>query len=360
MPADARPYRFSLRAANALASILVIGLTLASYYLAPHFQPYLARTYQVFGQAFSGAAFLSTCAAGYALLLLGLYFFEPDPRLSKSVYALRALARLARAPGWVVRDGLPDLYRLGLLATLLKAFFAPLMLIWLLGHVESMLAAGSALLGTGERLWTDALAAFNSHGFWFLLYLLIFADVFFFTIGYLVEHPVFGNEIRSVDPTLLGWAAALACYPPFNEAASFVLGWHASDFPRFDDATTHVVLNLLLLAFMAVYASASVALNFKASNLTHRGIVDRGPYALVRHPAYVCKNLAWWIGAIPAVQAAAQISAWQAVLGIASVVGWSMVYVLRAVTEEDHLRRVDGAYDAYMARVRYRFVPGVW
>ena len=35
------------------------------------------------------------------------------------------------------------------------------------------------------------------------------------------------------------------------------------------------------------------------------------------------------------------------------------VYVLRALTEEDHLRRVDGEYDAYCRKVRYRFVPGI-
>ena len=40
------------------------------------------------------------------------------------------------------------------------------------------------------------------------------------------------------------------------------------------------------------YALASIALNFKSSNLTNRGIVARGPYAIVRHPAYITKNLA--------------------------------------------------------------------
>ena len=39
--------------------------------------------------------------------------------------------------------------------------------------------------------------------------------------------------------------------------------------------------------------------------------------------------------------------------------GWSMIYLLRALTEEDHLRRVDGDYAAYASRVRWRFIPGV-
>jgi protein-S-isoprenylcysteine O-methyltransferase Ste14 len=33
--------------------------------------------------------------------------------------------------------------------------------------------------------------------------------------------------------------------------------------------------------------------------------------------------------------------------------------VLRALTEEDHLRSVDGEYATYAAKVRFRFIPGV-
>ncbi|MCK7492814.1 MAG: hypothetical protein MZW92_15765 [Comamonadaceae bacterium] len=74
-----------------------------------------------------------------------------------------------------------------------------------------------------------------------------------------------------------------------------ILGAPVSDFHQFDDPTLHG-LNVLLLVLMAIYASASVALGLKAGNLTHRGIVARGPYAFIRHPAYTCKNMAWWIG----------------------------------------------------------------
>jgi protein-S-isoprenylcysteine O-methyltransferase Ste14 len=42
------------------------------------------------------------------------------------------------------------------------------------------------------------------------------------------------------------------------------------------------------------------------------------------------------------------------------VLGWTLIYVLRALTEEDHLRSVDGEYAAYAAKVRYRFIPGVY
>jgi hypothetical protein len=35
-------------------------------------------------------------------------------------------------------------------------------------------------------------------------------------IGYSLESRWLGNKTRSVEPTVLGWACALACYPPYN------------------------------------------------------------------------------------------------------------------------------------------------
>lgn len=184
-------------------------------------------------------------------------------------------------------------------------------------------------------------------------------DVFFFTLGYLVELPVLKNEIRSVDSTLFGWAVALACYPPFNQLTSQVLGWHSTDFPQFGHVGVHLAANIALLALMAIYSWASLALLFKASNLTHRGIIDHGPYRYVRHPAYVCKNLAWWIGLTPAALASAQTSVSALLTVLGSMAAWSAIYYLRAITEARHLSSVDGEYAAYCARVRYRFIPGV-
>jgi len=227
-----------------------------------------------------------------------------------------------------------------------------------MGHVVSASAHGLAI-GAGDLQGLDFLEVFNRHGFWLTIQIILVVDLGLFTIGYLVEMPRLKNEIRSVDPTLLGWAAALLCYPPFNALTGRILGSNVSDFPRFDDPTAHLSLNLLLLALMAAYASASVFLGLKASNLTHRGIVSRGPYALVRHPAYVCKNMAWWIGSAPLVSLAFSQSMVSGLGALAGVVGWTLLYVMRALTEEDHLRSVDGDYAAYAARVRYRFVPGV-
>lgn len=234
------------------------------------------------------------------------------------------------------------------------------MVVWLFSHTGHMLNHGNALLVALEKSNIDWMILFNTSGFWFLFKLILFLDVFFFTIGYLIELPILKNEIRSVDPTLLGWIVALASYPPFNSITATIFGGgYAADFPQFSHPILHLSANVFLLGLMAIYASASVALNFKASNLTHRGIVASGPYRFIRHPAYVCKNLAWWIGLVPTLIIATEISMTETLITIGSMLGWSIIYLLRALTEEDHLRSVDNSYDQYCEKVKYRFIPGV-
>ena len=113
---------------------------------------------------------------------------------------------------------------------------------------------------------------------------------------------------------------------------------------------------------MGVYSLASVALGFRASNLTHRGIVSWGPYRFVRHPAYMCKNLAWWIGGIPILMGVFSQDSGNSLfiaflLAFLTACCWSGIYFLRAITEERHLRSVNGEYDVYCKKVPYRFIP---
>ena len=354
-----RTWAFGQRARNFAASFFFITCAFLAYRYSPH----SAELRRIWNDALevSGTQVLTTGYVAYSLLLLIFYFAERAPRESKSIAALRAMHALLSTPARTIRDGLPRGDRLGLLTILLKGFFAPLMVLSLFDFTGTMIANGAYVVAHRTYLRSDFLLIFNSHGFWFLFQLILFLDVLFFTIGYLVEHPALKNEIRSVDPTWLGWAVALACYPPFNGIVTRMLGWSATDFPQFGNPVVHVAVSSLLLFLMAIYASASVALNLKASNLTHRGIISHGPYRWVRHPAYLCKNLAWWLGAMPAILAAWEHrTAGDAMLAVGSAAAWTAVYVLRALTEEDHLRKVDGEYDAYCRKVRYRFVPGVY
>lgn len=347
------------RLQNIAASAAVVAGACALYGVAPYNQRQLGSLFGGTSFSFTGAEFLLAAAVTYTALLSIYFLAAREGGASKSLRFFQIGLAFARFPADARRRGLSRDDRVALLSTLLKAFFAPLMAMSLMGFCMGTIDHATGLVASVGSL-ADLRTLFDRHGFWFLMQVILFVDVLIFTFGYLVELPVLGNSIRSVDPTLLGWAAAMLCYPPFNTVSGAILGSTRSDFPHFDNPTAHLLLNLAMLLLMAGYASASVALGFKASNLTHRGIVARGPYRWIRHPAYTCKNIAWWIGSLPLVSTAFSHSLSGGLQALASVAGWTLLYVLRAFTEEDHLRGVDGEYAAYAARVRHRFVPGLF
>jgi protein-S-isoprenylcysteine O-methyltransferase Ste14 len=243
------------------------------------------------------------------------------------------------------------------LALLLKFFFAPLMINWCLNHVADMTNSVMQVIG-GMNQGVTGRNLFDSSLFWACFQLILFVDTLLFTLGYIIELPALGNRIRSVDPTFFGWFICLACYPPFNDFTGRFLEWQSSDFPHFDNTAIHYIANVTLLLSLGIYSWASVALGFKASNLTNRGIVSHGPYAWVRHPAYIAKNFAWWIGAIPTLYVAfSSGDARVAGYSLLALCGWTTIYALRAITEERHLLLLDNGYAQYMQRVKWRFIP---
>jgi protein-S-isoprenylcysteine O-methyltransferase Ste14 len=311
----------------------------------------------------------------YAIVLIPFYLRYPWLHSKASVFLqgvwfslLRLVrpvsrareARLASNPLRLpLKAGLSPAAKQAALALLLKFFFAPLMINWCLGHAGDL---GNSLVqaANGIRQGISGRALFDGSLFWACFQLILFVDTLLFTMGYIIETPALRNRIRSVDPTFFGWAVCLACYPPFNEFTGRFLPWQSSDFPQFQSDVVHFVANLSLLLALSVYSWASVALAFKASNLTNRGIVSHGPYATVRHPAYAAKNLAWWIGALPnlyVIFASGDLRF--GAYALLSLCGWTMIYVLRAITEERHLLMGRNGYAEYMQRVRWRFIPRV-
>jgi len=104
-----------------------------------------------------------------------------------------------------------------------------------------------------------------------------------------------------------------------------------------------------IIILIGIYLWASVALGAKCSNLTNRGIVARGPYAFVRHPAYISKCLAWSIATLP----------YLSIINVAGAFFWVFIYYLRAITEERHLGK-DPEYRDYCKKVKWKFVPYLW
>lgn len=349
----------TLRLQSFLASSLLVVCACLAYRYAPFafHQRQFSELYGLGDLRFTAGQYLFWTASAYITALATFHALEPSGQASKALRALHVTLRFLRTPRQAWHAGLAADERLAVLTSVLKAFFGPLMAVSLMTFCNGTVVNAAALFATEARLGEFGLL--RGPSFWVVLQLVLFVDVLIFTLGYLVELPALDNQIRSVDRTFYGWAAALACYPPFNVVTGTILGSTMSDFPQFDDATIHAVLNALVLLLMAFYASASVALGWKGSNLTHRGIVSGGPYALIRHPAYISKNLAWWIGSVPVFQQAFALSWLAGLISVLSMFCWSALYLLRALTEEDHLKSVDGDYAAYASRVRYRFVPGL-
>ena len=245
-----------------------------------------------------------------------------------------------------------------LLAWIVKLFFAPLMIVWITNHFFNLI--NSSYSGYIIALnWWDFMSFFNTHFFMWAFTTILFFDVLFFTLWYLLEWQIFKNTIRSVESSFIGWAVVLICYPPFNSYLTNLVGWHSTDFPQFGNPIIHLSLNISILILMGIYAWASVALWLKASNLTNRWIISRWPYKYVRHPAYICKNIAWLIWWIPLIIVSFQNPETNTFAILLGLIAWAFIYYMRAMTEETHLS-LDPDYIIYKKQVPYKFIPKVW
>ncbi len=182
-----------------------------------------------------------------------------------------------------------------------------------------------------------------------LITLMFVVDVMFATVGYMLTFRVLDAHIRSANPHVQGWVAALICYPPFVlMSAGGPLDYHAgtADWVHWLQGYPLLLAGMgaLLVALTAIYAWATIAFGLRFSNLTHRGVLTHGPYAFSRHPAYLSKNLFWWLSTLPFLVTTGSISDGVRNAVIQGIV--SGVYWWRAKTEERHLGE-DPAYRAY-------------
>lgn len=262
------------------------------------------------------------------------FAIRPEPgtdkhwQLMERSFALLRLIPHDRGDRWLAK--------VGFLTLAVKAFYVPYLTSWAINDLYHQ---------RNLSLRFDwSFAAINEY----LVALFILIDVSFFAVGYIVELPQLRNQIRSVEPTLLGWLVCLWCYPPFNN-----FSFAPFDYPLNDSwvpplgQVGHAIGTVLITILWGIYTSATVALCWKSSNLTNRGIVARGPYAFVRHPAYASKLTLWGVE-----------SFFLGKLNFFYILGVTAIYALRAWTEERHLSRDDEFVD-YKRKVRFMFIPGI-
>jgi protein-S-isoprenylcysteine O-methyltransferase Ste14 len=266
-------------------------------------------------------------------VLVPLYLSLEDRTSPEPEDTLYRLGRLAALETRASRAELTE-YAMG---WAVKAFFLPLMLGWCVDDI---------------RWWTGSVPAgadfFNVYE---LLYgLMFFIDLTFSSVGYIFALKLFGTHIRGTQPRLLGWLAALACYPPFWPELSNTIFKYNPDGRTWGDffggvpVVSHLWA-LTILCLVAVYAISTVQFGVRFSNLTNRGILTNGPYRWLKHPAYVTKNISWWMLAVPFMPHAGYLESIRSCILILAVNG---IYYLRAKTEEQHLSE-DPAYREYAA-----------
>ena len=183
----------------------------------------------------------------------------------------------------------------------------------------------------------------------FLIAIMFMIDVCMATVGYMLTMKPLDSHIRTANPLLAGWVAALICYPPFVLMGNGgPLDYHAGGAEWDVWTREHEALQWLLGGWLvlltAIYACATVAFGLRFSNLTHRGILTHGPYRWTRHPAYLAKNLFWWFSALPFLSLSGNLT--DVVRNCALLGVTNAVYYWRAKTEEAHLG-ADPEYRAY-------------
>ncbi len=182
-----------------------------------------------------------------------------------------------------------------------------------------------------------------------LITTMFLVDVQFATVGYMLTMKPLDAHIRTANPYLAGWVAALMCYPPFilmNNGGPLDYHIGTSDWAYWFEGQTALlwIWGGLLVLLTGIYAWATVAFGLRFSNLTHRGILTHGPYAFSKHPAYLSKNAYWWLATMPFLVTTGSTTDMIRNSAILALV--SGIYYWRAKTEEKHLM-TDPAYAEY-------------
>jgi len=237
-----------------------------------------------------------------------------------------------------------------------KGFFLPLMftflcdnlpgLHWREGHAEALrqvFASGEASLGALQMLHHWA------HNFLFSI------DLAFVACGYVLTLRLVQSHVRSAEPTMLGWTAALMCYLPFWKMIGDLYLGYWSDGNWESKLTNNremlYVCGAGILIFEIIFVWATISFGLRFSNLTHRGVVTKGPYYFTKHPAYISKLCAFFLIALPWIDGRGPDFGLRNLFMLA---GLGLVYWIRAKTEERNLSSMDPAYGMYAEEIRLR------
>lgn len=243
-----------------------------------------------------------------------------------------------------------EVFKQHVLGWIVKGFFLPIMFVYLVRNFHNL--NPSVLLSGNFISFYD-----------FTFTAMFTVDLLITVTGYMMTFRIFDSHIRSSEPTALGWmVACIGYYPfwdtiynaylPYNDgfywghlfSQSFVvsvpIAWGTG---MMELRPLQVLWGMTNVSLILVYIWATLAFGVRFSNLTHRGILTNGPYRWCKHPAYVSKNLSWWMISIPFFP---HENFTQSTRHCAMLLLVNVIYFIRARTEERHLSR-DPDYVAY-------------
>lgn len=271
--------------------------------------------------------FLQLATLLWPILLAGLVAYIFYPRI-------QGPRDLELVGMWIRNGGRDRLPLESLRGQLIKAFFLPLMTSF----------SYSWIADANPGRWFE-----DPHWYFFAIAALYAVDTIFATIGYLSTSTRLGSDIRSTNPYALAWASALVCYPPFFQWLQD-FGFNYRDGLIWshwisEKGVLYYAWGGAIIALTGIYALSSVVFGIRFSNLTNRGIITHGPYRFTKHPAYICKNVSWWLISVPFLSTSGVKFA---VASCVILLCINCIYYMRAKTEERHLMH-DPVYRAYAA-----------
>jgi hypothetical protein len=315
------------RSLTKLAGLLgAVGFIALLYWLLPEYSR---------GEGFYGNFWMALRVVLPLWALFALpYIYWVDRRMHEPQDALWQMGRFVTLRWQGLQGRVIGQYLLG---WLVKGFFLPLMFTYLCNELDKMLHYDLNLLHGFKGIYDWG---------YFALY---FVDVALVSMTYLMSLRIADTHIRSTEPTMFGWVAALICYQPLWSLINRQYIDYDSGRPW--DLWLQRLPWLYglwgsgILVLVAIYVWATVSFGGRFSNLTHRGIITNGPYRYTKHPAYLAKNLSWWMMSMPFMVSDNVTMAMRRCLLLGLL---NLVYYFRAKTEERHLA-VDPLYAQYAA-----------
>ena len=202
-------------------------------------------------------------------------------------------------------------------------------------RAERLVRIGTNLIGAiGAAFFAQATLRvyLQSHR---LVGVAFFAEQMWIVVAYLIRRPA-----RTASRRLGDWALA------FGGTFAGVLFRPDGAHPQWG-LTVGLAVQLVGLAIcVASFLALGRSFGFVAAD---RGLVRRGPYAIVRHPiyaSYVLLQLGYLLQSISLRNALVMLGASGCNMG-------------RAIAE-DRVLATNEEYDAYRRQVRWRLIPGVW